>query len=133
MKALVLVDDNPDHTDLLQLAVRQRGLAMPVRVFDSGNACLAGLGEGRIVVGMVVLDVNMPGLPGAATCRLIHAIEGMAAVPVVMLSSGDCGDDRRRALEAGAVDYLLKPQDGRSWRDVLDELMRYWPRDGVPC
>jgi len=73
----------------------------------------AGTGEQALALleaescDLVILDVEMPGMGGIETCRKIQAISPRPAV--VMLSVRDGRDDKARALEAGAVDYLTKP------------------------
>jgi two-component system KDP operon response regulator KdpE len=54
----------------------------------------------------VLMDVNMPGMGGVAACR---AIRKFSNVPILMLTVRDAEDDKVRALEAGADDYVTKP------------------------
>src|SRR5581483_4502769 len=55
----------------------------------------------------VLLDINMPGVGGAAACAEIRRIH--PTLPIVMLSVRDTEDDKVQALEAGADDYVTKP------------------------
>ncbi len=56
---------------------------------------------------LIVLDINMPGLNGIDACRRIRGIAPHSGI--VMVTVRDQEDDKVRALEAGADDYVTKP------------------------
>src|SRR4029077_2738812 len=55
---------------------------------------------------LVLLDMNMPGMGGLETCRLIR---GQSDVGIIMLTVRDMETDKVDALDAGADDYVTKP------------------------
>ena len=55
---------------------------------------------------LVLLDVNMPGIGGMETCRLIRANSETA---IIMLKVRNAEQDKVAALDAGADDYVTKP------------------------
>ena len=57
----------------------------------------------------VLLDVNMPGMGGFATCRLLR--HQHPQLGILMLTVRNGRDDRIEALEGGADDYIVKPFD----------------------
>jgi two-component system KDP operon response regulator KdpE len=54
----------------------------------------------------ILLDVNMPGMGGLATCREIRRTMD---VPILMLTVRNSERDKVLALDAGADDYVVKP------------------------
>lgn len=54
----------------------------------------------------VLLDLNMPGMGGMATCRELRAVSDVA---IIVLSVRDGERDKIAALDAGADDYITKP------------------------
>src|ERR1019366_6203670 len=56
---------------------------------------------------LVLLDINMPGINGIDACRKIRGMSHHAGI--VMVSVRDLEDDKVRAFEAGADDYITKP------------------------
>ena len=56
---------------------------------------------------LILLDVNMPGISGIEACRQIRGITPKTGI--VMITVRDLEDDKVRALEAGADDYVTKP------------------------
>jgi two-component system KDP operon response regulator KdpE len=55
---------------------------------------------------LVLLDINMPGMGGLATCRAIRADPNVA---IVMLTVHDTETAKVEALDAGADDFVTKP------------------------
>lgn len=56
---------------------------------------------------IVLLDLGMPVLDGFGACRLIRADDPL--VPIVIVSGHADEQSLRRAFDAGATDYLVKP------------------------
>ncbi len=105
VKARVLVvDDQPPNVRLLEAILAPRGY--DVRTASSGEEALAALDADDM--DLVLLDIVMPGKDGYEVCREIRERPGTAYLPVVMVTAS--GDEQKiKALEAGADDFLTKP------------------------
>ncbi|MEO8135888.1 MAG: response regulator [Betaproteobacteria bacterium] len=103
--SILVVDDIAANARLLGDVLGHEGYR--VAIADSGEAALQRLSTDTF--DLVLLDVIMPGIDGYAVCRAIRAGAGMAALPVVMVTSLEARDERVRGLEAGADDFLSKP------------------------
>src|SRR3984893_15426356 len=55
---------------------------------------------------LVLLDINMPGMSGLATCRAIRSDSGAG---IIMLTVRNTEADKVEALDAGADDFVTKP------------------------
>ena len=102
MRVLV-VDDERSVRDSLGRALRIDGY--DVELVATGMEAVTAVATNTIDV--VVLDVQMPGLDGLDTCRLLRA-RG-EELPVLMLTARTSVTDRVAGLDAGADDYLAKP------------------------
>lgn len=60
-------------------------------------------------VDLILMDVEMPGLDGFETTRLIREILGGTWVPILFVTSKEDEADFARGIDAGGDDYLVKP------------------------
>jgi diguanylate cyclase (GGDEF)-like protein len=58
---------------------------------------------------LVLLDAEMEGMDGFATCAALHAMSGMENVPILFITSHRGVEIELKALAAGAVDFINKP------------------------
>jgi class 3 adenylate cyclase/CheY-like chemotaxis protein len=101
---VLVVDDQPPNIRLLEAILTPRGY--DVRAASSGEEALRAIAETE--VDLVLLDIVMPGMDGYEVCRRIREQTDTAYLPVVMVTAS--GDEQKvKALEAGADDFLTKP------------------------
>jgi adenylate cyclase len=103
---ILVVDDLPQNVRLLDAVLSPRGYR--VVAAESGAEALNRLDEDP--PDLVLLDVFMPDLDGYEVCRRIRQQPATAYLPVVMITASG-GQEKRRAIEAGADDFVTKPFD----------------------
>lgn len=117
-KKVLVFEDNPNIQVLLRLFFEKRGCD-PVVVGDGVDA----LAEVQAhAPALIMMDMIMPGKDGVAACRDLRAAG--IEVPIVMLTSKDYADDRRRAASAGATAYLTKPFNPAQLQKVVEPFLR---------
>lgn len=60
---------------------------------------------------LILLDLQMPRMNGIDAARLIRALPGRLAVPILALTANAFAGDREKCLEAGMNDHIGKPVD----------------------
>ena len=74
--------------------------------------------------GLVITDINMPGMDGFALVEALRTDAALATTPVMMLTALDDRASMRRGMTAGADDYLAKPFTRQELLDAIDGLLR---------
>lgn len=78
---------------------------------------------------LVLLDVSMPGMSGVEACREIRELAPRTGI--VMVTVRDAEEDKVRALEAGADDYVTKPFQFRELVARLRAVLRRTHMNGT--
>jgi two-component system KDP operon response regulator KdpE len=99
---ILVVDDEPQIRRVMRSGLTAEGYE--VNDARTGEEALQKLRTERY--DLVLLDMNMPGMNGLETCRMIRA---SSEVGVIMLTVRRAEEDKIAALDAGADDYVTKP------------------------
>ena len=109
-KPLVLVvDDDPDLRMLAEMQLSHQGFEV-IQASDGTQAL--ELAEQK-TPDVILLDMMMPGMDGAAVLRALHANPATEDIPVIFLSALTATEDRVKGIEGGAVDWISKPHEPR--------------------
>jgi len=103
---LAIVDDDPSFRQYLQILLQERGY--DVETYSGGAQLLEASARGASH-DVILLDLQMPGLSGLETLRATR--EAMPGTRVVMLSGHQMPSDIVESIRAGAMDYVVKPDD----------------------
>lgn len=127
---IVLVEGNPDHAILLERAFRDLGrdgeLAAILRDAEGAAEHLFGSADGRPAPTLLLLDLDLPGDDGFGLLRRIRRSRALGTLPVVVQSAGDDEILIRRAYEAGANSFIVKPGDAAEALEAYGKLLAYW-------
>ena len=102
---ILVVDDEPDVTELLKYKFEQEGYRCQVLNDPLLFASTARDFEPEIMI----FDIMMPELSGLQLCRMARADPLLKNVPIIFLTARGETEDRIQGLELGADDYLPKP------------------------
>jgi two-component system KDP operon response regulator KdpE len=99
---ILVIDDEPQIRRIMRTTLTGAGYEV-----DDAKTGEEGLKKVRqFRPDLVLLDINMPGMGGLATCR---AIRGDPNVAIVMLTVHNVEGAKIEALDAGADDFVTKP------------------------
>ncbi|MGQ9364735.1 response regulator [Azospirillum sp. ST 5-10] len=108
-RRLLLVEDNPIGRQVARETLERYGAAV-VAAGDGGEAvALARSGDARFDA--VLMDVQMPGMDGFETTRLLRTLPGFARLPIIAATASALPADIVRCREAGMDDHVAKPLD----------------------
>ncbi len=122
---VLIVDDEPQIRRVVRTALAANGYE-PFEA-RTGEEALDVLREYDPDV--VLLDLNMPGMGGMATCKELRAVSEVA---IIVLSVRESERDKIAALDAGADDYITKPFSVNELMARIRANVRRLPGQGEP-
>jgi CheY-like chemotaxis protein len=126
-KALVIDDSIVIHK-LFRLILGQTPLVFAA----DGLEALRRLAENPDV-DLIFLDINMPKMNGLELLSRIKADAGLAAIPIVIISTEGKEHDVIRGLKAGAAAYVKKPFRNEDILNIVTRVMEeYKPARAMP-
>jgi len=100
---VLIVDDEPSLRRALRASLAASGFA--VEEARNGEEAVEMFTAGK--PDLVLLDINLPGASGVEVCRRLRA--SGSGTGILMVTVRDAEDDKVRALDAGADDFITKP------------------------
>ncbi len=109
MARILVVDDDKDICKLIELLLVKAGFQV-ITAQDGAS----GLEQARAMhPDLLILDLDLPGLPGEEVCRELKKDPATEVIPVIMLTGKDSDADRVIGRVIGASYYIPKPFDNK--------------------
>jgi DNA-binding response OmpR family regulator len=105
MTKILIAEDERDLRDLLVFSLR----------FANYEVIAASNGEEAVTLArqeipdLILMDVRMPRMTGYEACAAIKSEKILQDIPIIFLSAKGQDSEIKAGLDAGAVEYLLKP------------------------
>jgi CheY-like chemotaxis protein len=112
---ILLVEDNDINQQVARELLEDAGLV--VEVADNGEIALAMLQ--RSAFDLVFMDMQMPVMDGVTATREIRRMARFANLPIVAMTANAMEQDRRKCMDAGMNDFLVKPIDPQELWSIL--------------
>ena len=130
---ILVVEDNPDHTELMAEAFAESSSSNQVHFVADGQSALAfARQEGHYASApqphLIILDLNLPGMPGDDVLRQLKAAPATAHIPVIIVTTSTAPDDVRLAYEHQAAAFVTKPLRYGDFLDTIRAVDAFWFR-----
>ena len=126
IKILVVDDDKEDHM-ILQEYFSESGIEQNVSFVENGIKALEYLDNtsDTNLPKLIVLDLNMPLLNGSQTLLQLKQNSRLKNIPVIIYSTSESENEKRKCLGFGAIDYLVKPVTLEEGQRMVDKFKSF--------
>jgi CheY-like chemotaxis protein len=133
---LYVEDEEPDRL-FMQIAFQKAGIPAALRTAVNGQDAidyLSGIGpyvdrSQHPLPSLVLLDLNMPLLPGFKVLEWVRVHPTFRALPVIIFTSSTKDEDKAQAKALRATDYIIKPFAMTKWAEIALHLKETWNLD----
>lgn len=126
IKILVVDDDKEDHL-ILQEYFSESGIEQNVLFVENGIKAIEYLetvSDGGLPK-LIVLDLNMPLMNGSQTLLQLKQTSRLKNIPVIIYSTSESENEKRKCLGFGAIDYLVKPVTMEEGQRMVDRFKSF--------
>jgi two-component system response regulator len=123
---ILLVDDNDDDVEATLRAFKRTNLKNAIIRATTGAEAIAVLRDRKVLPGLILLDLNMPGLDGRRVLAIIKGDNELRKIPVVVLTTSSDERDVEECYQLGANTYVQKPVDLDGLFAAIQRLKDYW-------
>jgi two-component system response regulator len=131
---IVIAEDDDDDFFLTEQALIESRVVNPIHRVRDGQELLDYLQhrgayddpDAFPLAGLVILDLNMPGMDGRVALETIRATPELRRLPVVVLTTSRLDEDIVAAYEAGVNSVIRKPVRFEGLVEAFRVLGRYW-------
>jgi signal transduction histidine kinase len=116
IRRVLIVDDNQDAAEMLAELLKALGHSVAV-TFDGPSALRVAP---QIKPEVMLIDIGLPSMDGYELARRLNAVPELGDVWLFALTGYGQDSDRKRALEAGFRDHLVKPLDLARLESILN-------------
>ena len=126
---VMLVEDNPDHAELIMRALADHRVANKIIHFTDGQAVLDYLFRRGEYADpntsprphVILLDLRLPRVDGLEVLRIIKESSELCVIPVVVLTTSEAERDVVRAYNHHVNSYLVKPVGYEEFTKLMDD------------
>lgn len=116
---ILYIEDNDQNFYLVSYILSAKGYAVE-RAHDGWEGISLAT-NGR--PGLILLDIQLPGMDGYDTARELRKIPGVNTTPIVALTSYAMAGDREKALAAGCTGYIEKPINPKTFTEQIQQFL----------
>lgn len=106
---ILLVEDSRVDAQLIAEALKDVGISHRLDIASDGEEALRNLRSRETKPDLVLLDLNLPKLPGIEVLRAIKQDPNLRVIPVVVLTNSSAPDDVTECYMQHANAYIRKP------------------------
>src|SRR5688572_20191014 len=117
---ILIVEDNPLNMELASDLLTCAGF----EVLQAATAERGIMLARDVVPDLILMDTSLPGMDGLRATEILKDDEGTRAIPIVSLTANAMKGDEETALAAGALAYVTKPIDTRTFAKTVASFLQ---------
>lgn len=130
---ILIVEDSDDDFEYTKRAFVEANLANPIFRCEDGDEALDFMyhrgqynAKNAPRPGLILLDLNMPGIDGEEVLETLKADEKHRETPIIVLTTSSQGEVVEKCYSKGADTYITKPIEAEKFFAAIKRLKDYY-------
>ncbi len=123
MPTVLYAEDDVEHRTMVRVALGNTDIDL-IEATDGEDAVQK---IQREQPDLILLDLFMPKLDGYKVMKAVKGNPATKEIPIIVLSAWPTGDNRKRAKQAGAIEFVIKPYDPIQLVELIKEYVMARP------
>jgi two-component system response regulator len=126
---ILLVEDNPDHIELIKRAINGTPLNIHIYASTDGEDALNYVfkkgkykSQNYPSPDLILLDIKLPKVDGYSVLETVRAEKDYQKIPIMVLTTSARDEDIQRMLKRGATSYLTKPSHYKEFLAIQNKI-----------
>jgi len=126
-KRILIVEDNPVHTRLIEMTLRAKNYTL-LKATNGEEALDIAIRERP---DLILMDLNLPEMTGFEVTKKLRENPTFSHTPIIAITAYAMRGDRERVIESGCDAYLTKPIDTHELPKVIAEMLLQCNKSGA--
>ena len=120
-KRVLVIEDSSAMRSLIVTTVEEIN---GVEVMEAGDGFEALRILPKQPIDLIITDINMPNINGLEIIHFVKSNPNYQNIPVIIVTTEKSDEDRKKGMALGASDYIIKPFDPGSLRQVVSRMIK---------
>ena len=117
-RRILIVEDNQINQEIMEQLLEP--FNFQIELAENGQQAINKVAQTKF--DLILMDVQMPVMDGLAATAIIRSMPGGESVPILAMTANAFEEDRRKCIEAGMNDHLVKPMEP----EILYQYLTKW-------
>ena len=113
-KKILIIDDEQDLVSVVKLRLKANNFLV-----SEAFTAKEGLKKAEEKPDLILLDILLPDSDGYQVCQRLKSNSKTQDIPIIIFTASSLKDLAKKAIDAGAIDYLIKPFEPK---DLLEKI-----------
>lgn len=123
---ILLVEDDQVDIMTLKRAFKSLNIKNQLEIARNGEEGLQYFETDKEKPCLILLDINMPKMNGLEFLQILKQDDILKKIPVVVLTTSQDEEDRKKSFDFGVAGYVVKPVDYEEFIDAIKTINNYW-------
>ncbi|MFH1830236.1 MAG: response regulator [Pseudomonadota bacterium] len=119
-KKILMVEDDVMLVEIIRMLLEEKGYDV-VSAENGKEGLLKALSDKP---DLIVADIMMPEMDGIEMTKIIRSTADLKELPIIVLTALGRDSDVKKAMNAGATDYLVKPASTNKFLQKIQEHLK---------